>query len=247
MGAGERDVLPAHGAARANRSGGALEPSPDLPAIVVLGEGRVAPPLQRDAGLQPGERAARERPVELDPGTLPAAPRQRKRDAAPRTRRSDHREARAIGDAVAVLGVQHRQQQQRAETATPDDWAAGRRQTHGTLVDDDDDRDLGRVLDRPEALQDLDVIELFRRAKAGRDVLNGRGPERVADADAGQREHLVGRHDQVSVHLNVDDALGALRRGGALPRHDSREAERRQTAYRPSPPTLKRELVSACR
>ena len=89
---------------------------------------------------------------------LVAAPGQRKRDVAVRAHpfRIGQREPRAVGEAVAVLVAEDRQDQQ-VRQALPDDarrviGIAGHDDLHRPLVDDDHEHDLRRVGDRREAL-----------------------------------------------------------------------------------------------
>jgi hypothetical protein len=118
--------------------------------IVILLEVRIAAPVPRRGRRQPADRPV-ECLFELGRGPLVAAPGDGKGEPAPGTSGVRKREACAIGEAVAFLDVEDREEQ---DARLPVAHDAGRAiriacelDADASLVDDDHERDLGGIGD----------------------------------------------------------------------------------------------------
>ena len=83
---------------------------------------------------------------------------------------------------------------------------------HRTFVDDDHDKNLGRIRNRREPFQHLDRLELLRVAQVLGHRFNGLVADDLTDLNAGETPNFRIRCEGVAVNLNGDDRLGDSRR-----------------------------------
>ena len=83
------------------------------------------------------------------------------------------------------------------------------------LVDEDDDEDVGRVVDRAITLAHLDVGEASAAPELFVGLPNRLVGDEAADRETGQGEHVGIRRRVVAVHAHFAQRLGNLRRCGA--------------------------------
>ena len=161
-----------------------------LDALIVELEVRVLALPDAEGGRDARERAGRERAFELERRAARPAPRQRHRQPLASPQQVDRADPSAVGEAIAVVVAEDRQEHQLALHARP----APRRRSlvyrfrreARTLVHDEDERDVRRALERAIALADLDGLEVAAGLQPLFDVAQpGRG-KRLTECHARQ-------------------------------------------------------------
>ena len=149
-------------------------------------------------------------------------------DAAARPETIDEADARAVGEAVAVLRMQDRHEHAAAPELL---HRAGReieRIDAGHFVDDDHQQDVVGILDRSKALADLDAVEAAAAFELDLDLGDQLIGRRLADDVADDGEDVGVGRGVIAVHAHfTNDARRGLRgRGGPAQTTSARELGR---------------------
>src|SRR6185436_1700782 len=181
---------------------------------------RILAPADAVFSRDPLDRPRLESAFELDARLALAAPGQRNGDAAARPEAIDEAEARAVGETVAVFGMQDRHEHAAAPEAAhrPRHFPAGDVEFVDAweFVDDHHQQDVVGILDRAETLAHLDAVEAAALFELLLDLLDQLIGGRLADDVANDGENVGIRRGVVAVHAHLaHNAWRSLRGGGA--------------------------------
>ena len=187
----------------------------EFDALIVDLETRVLPVPDAEAGQHARQRPPLERPLELDRRALGPAPREGHGQPLAHAEQIECAHPSAVREAVPVGVVEDRQEHQPAGHAPPRALERVRAAEGGgrdarALVDHEDDRDVGGVVERAVALADLHRVEPVAVLQAPLDRFQRVFRNRIADRDAGQLEHVFVEERRVPVHADLADGLDRL-------------------------------------
>ncbi len=131
-----------------------------------------------------------------------AAPGQRDRDPGMTAQQIGKREARAVCPAVAVFVIHDRQPHCSGFQAAHRAWRWLADRDANPLLDDDDEDDSGRIVERHEALAYFHGSEAAALPQRGGDRLDRRRRDRLAGSDARETDHVLVRCGVVAVHTD---------------------------------------------